>query len=64
MSGGGEKVRKPPATVTQSRQLELFQNFYGGDGDYSNTAEMWDSIPRHSVTARRSCRRVDRSLMT
>ncbi len=52
MSGGGEKMRQPPAVPQASRQLELFQTFYGDD-DYSNTAEVWDSIPRHSVTPRR-----------
>lgn len=36
---------------TTSRQLDLFQSFYGSD-EYSNTAEVWDSIPKNAVDRR------------
>lgn len=35
----------------RSRQLDLFQTFYGAD-DYSNTVEVWDSIPKNAVDRR------------
>lgn len=46
------KKTPPPENALVPRQMELFTNFYGTD-EYSNTAELWDSIPRYSVNLRR-----------
>ncbi len=47
-----KKKQKMLPVVVASRQLELFTNFFG-TGDYSNTAELWDSVPKHCVSARK-----------
>lgn len=45
--------RKPPDRVPQSKQYDLFAEFYGKEHEHSNTIELWDAIPKYSVTARR-----------
>lgn len=47
-------VIKPdsPPTPARCKQYDLFTEFYG-DGEYSNTAELWDAMPKNAVTARR-----------
>ncbi|MEL7167747.1 MAG: hypothetical protein AAGN64_00215 [Bacteroidota bacterium] len=47
------KKRTPPAKSTKSRQYELFSTFFGDADDLSNTIELWDAIPKYSVSARR-----------
>ncbi len=47
------RKRKPPAMVPQSRQYDLFADFFGDAGELSNTIELWDAIPKYAVTARR-----------
>lgn len=43
---------KPPATsTTVPRQLELFAHFFGDD-EYSNTVDLWDSVPKHCLNPR------------
>ncbi len=44
--------KKTPPTGPVERQMELFTDFFG-DGEYSNTADLWDSVPKHCVTARK-----------
>ncbi len=45
-------VNKPPAESPQSRQYDLFSNFFGDAAELSNTIELWDSIPKYAVSAR------------
>lgn len=47
------KKRTPPAKVPQSKQYDLFAEFFGNKAELSNTIELWDSIPKYAVTARR-----------
>lgn len=45
------KGRGVSAMVSVPRQLELFAHFFGED-DYSNTVDLWDSIPKHCLNPR------------
>ena len=44
--------KAPPTEVMQSKQYDLFSSFFGESKDLSNTLELWDAIPKYSVTAR------------
>ncbi len=45
-------VSKQPATTTQNLQYDLFTTFFGDVADLSNTIELWDAIPKYSVSSR------------
>lgn len=45
-------TKTPPALAVQSKQYDLFVSFFGDPKDLSNTIELWDAIPKYSVTAR------------
>jgi len=45
--------KKPPRQVAESKQYNLFAEFFGDANELSNTIELWDSIPKYAVTARR-----------
>lgn len=48
-----KKVTKTaPLEAVQSKQYDLFASFFGDPKDLSNTIELWDAIPKYSVTAR------------
>lgn len=51
--GKSVKKRTPPAKVPKSKQYDLFAEFFGNEAELSNTIELWDSIPKYAVTARR-----------
>jgi len=53
MSRAVTKKRSPPTSVAPSRQYDLFAEFFGDSEELSNTIELWDSIPKYAVTARR-----------
>jgi len=42
-----------PDKPVESKQYDLFTEFFGDSKDLSNTVEFWDAIPKYSVTARR-----------
>lgn len=42
-----------PTRATPSKQYDLFTSFFGDPKDLSNTIELWDAIPKYSVSARR-----------
>lgn len=44
--------KMPPKDLANSPQYDLFTSFFGDPKDLSNTIELWDSIPKYSVTAR------------
>ena len=46
-----KETRGTTAMVSVPRQLELFAHFFGDD-DYSNTVDLWDSIPKHCLNPR------------
>lgn len=48
-----KKKRKPPMKVPESKQYSLFAEFLGDQADLSNTIELWDTIPKYAVSARR-----------
>ncbi len=41
--------KAPPAPV-KSAQFDLFTSFFGDSKDLSNTIELWDAIPKYSVS--------------
>ncbi len=44
----------PGATETQiSKQYDLFTTFFGDQKNLSNTIDLWDAIPKYSVSARK-----------
>lgn len=43
--------RTPPSPA-RSQQYDLFAKFFGNPRDLSNTIELWDAIPKYSVTPR------------
>lgn len=45
-------IKNPPIQAVQSKQYDLFVSFFGDPKDLSNTIELWDAIPKYSVTAR------------
>lgn len=45
-------TKMPPAEAVQSKQYDLFVSFFGDPKNLSNTIELWDAIPKYSVTAR------------
>lgn len=51
----GGNIKTSPANF-QNRQLSLFQNFLCNNGDerrkLSNSIELWDSVPRYSISRR------------
>lgn len=51
VSTAGGALRAPP-DQTKSAQYDLFATFFGNPRDLSNTIELWDSIPKYSVTPR------------
>ena len=46
-----KQTKATSAMVAVPRQLELFAHFFGDD-DYSNTVDLWDSIPKHCLNPR------------
>lgn len=44
--------KKPPTTVSKNIQYDLFSTFFGDVPQLSNTIELWDAIPKYSVTLR------------
>ncbi len=42
-------TRTPPAP-TKSKQFDLFSSFFGDSKNLSNTIELWDAIPKYSVS--------------
>ncbi len=47
-----EPLRQPPKDIQPSKQYDLFTSFFGDPKDLSNTIELWDAIPKYSVSAR------------
>ncbi|MEM9128427.1 MAG: hypothetical protein AAGA97_01740 [Pseudomonadota bacterium] len=47
-----EPLKQPPKDIQPSRQYDLFTSFFGDPKDLSNTIELWDAIPKYSVSAR------------
>jgi len=45
-------VSAPPVTAPQSLQYDLFTTFFGEAAELSNTIELWDAIPKYSVSPR------------
>lgn len=45
-------TKTPPVEAVQSKQYDLFASFFGDPKNLSNTIELWDAIPKYSVTAR------------
>lgn len=43
---------KPPVKAPQSVQYDLFTTFFGDASELSNTIELWDAIPKYSVSPR------------
>lgn len=43
---------KPPAKAQKSLQYDLFTTFFGEAAELSNTIELWDAIPKYSVSPR------------
>lgn len=50
--GAKKDNKNPPAKAVQSKQYDLFTSFFGDPKDLSNTIELWDAIPKYSVSAR------------
>ena len=50
---GKVKKRTPPVKVAESKQYDLFTEFFGDQSELSNTIEIWDAIPKYAVSARR-----------
>jgi hypothetical protein len=46
-------LKAPPEDAPQSLQFDLFGEFFGKEEELSNTMELWDSIPKYSVSAQR-----------
>lgn len=44
--------KKPPVTLPKNRQYDLFTTFFGDAPELSNTIELWDAIPKYTVTPR------------
>lgn len=42
----------PPQNIERTKQYDLFTSFFGDPKDLSNTIELWDAIPKYSVSAR------------
>lgn len=55
----GDLTRRPddsPAKREENKQFDLFTEFFAGGsdrGEFSNTIEFWDAIPKYAVSARR-----------
>jgi hypothetical protein len=47
-----QTARTPPAQVKPSKQYDLFTSFFGDAKNLSNTIELWDAIPKYSISAR------------
>ena len=48
-----EKITaREPGNALQCIQYDLFTSFFGEAGELSNAIELWDGIPKYSVTAR------------
>jgi hypothetical protein len=45
-------VSAPPVKAPQSLQYDLFTTFFGEAAELSNTIELWDAIPKYSVSPR------------
>ena len=45
-------AKSPPAKVPPSCQYDLFTTFFGEAPELSNTIELWDGIPKYSVSPR------------
>ncbi len=43
---------QPPAIAPRSLQYDLFTSFFGENADFSNTVELWDSLPIYSLNYR------------
>jgi hypothetical protein len=46
-------------SLPETRQLSLFGQFWGDGDELSNTIEVWDAIPKYSVSARRQSQMRD-----
>ena len=57
-------TKKPPANPQKSRQYDLFTSFFGAAPELSNTIELWDAIPKYSVSPRtqNKLRSIDKRL--
>lgn len=44
--------QKPSSDAKQNKQYDLFTSFFGDPKDLSNTIDLWDTIPKYSVSAR------------
>jgi len=61
----GDELRKQmPVKTTKSVQYDLFSKFLGDDDGLSNTVELWDWIPKYSVSKRQQniLRNIDKRL--
>jgi hypothetical protein len=47
-----KSMKTPPVNLPQSRQYNLFTTFFGDAAELSNTIELWDAIPKYSVSPR------------
>jgi hypothetical protein len=47
------QLTKKLAKLPQSKQFDLFTQFYGEESELSNTIEFWDAVPKFAYTARR-----------
>jgi hypothetical protein len=45
-------AQRTPPEAAKSAQYDLFATFFGNPKDLSNTIELWDAIPKYSVTPR------------
>jgi len=55
-----QKRREPPLSAKQSLQMDFFTSFYGDSQDLSNTIELWDAIPKYSVSSREQTKMRDK----
>ena len=44
--------QKSSNDIKQNKQYDLFTSFFGDPKDLSNTIDLWDTIPKYSVSAR------------
>ena len=45
-------AQRTPPHPARSAQYDLFATFFGNERDLSNTIELWDALPKYSVTPR------------
>ena len=42
--------KAPPSNLLESKQFDLFATFFGDERELSNTIELWDGIPKYSLS--------------